>query len=85
MYIAARRISIPSVDAYLREIAKGNQIEHAEEINHCINSYFLCKDMDEIESTMAGDFEANDFLPIADLTSARVINDLKSDVLSLIK
>ena len=52
------------------------EVDHSEEMNTYVNTYFKTENFDEIEKTLAGDMEVEDLIPVRELTTTREINEL---------
>ena len=58
-------------------------IEHSNDMNQLINTYFLTDDFENIEHVLAGEMEVNDFIPVKRIDSSKEIRDLSEHVVKL--
>lgn len=90
MFVAAWQLSLPSVDAYLKELSTGvspddPKVEHSKAMNEKIDDYFMFEQEGSLLESIAKDSDMRDILPVNDLSSSRDINELTSDVEHLMK
>lgn len=75
MYVAARQLSLPSVDAYIKELERVEslddpKVEHSLAMNKLIDKYFLFDGETDLLETLSIKEDVQDILPLNHFDSA---------------